>query len=214
MHLHSHHLVPILALTAWLPSACRNVGDHAVQASAPDVAAMSRPVGVPPSTAPIAIERRAEALCHARPRCAVLQRRPIAGSSNVELVDIRLAHAPDVTTDEEHCDRREYWLLQPSGEVLLATDCATQWGADNPGPAELRLDGARLTVRYVEFQSSDGCELYEASLKVSPVIEIEKQTRWQGAVRKDRCAAQGRQGIVPTDGGDGSPDHPLLVLHR
>ena len=37
-----------------------------------------------------------------------------------------------------------------------------------------------------EFQSADGCELYEASLKVSPVIEIEKQTRWQGSVRKDR----------------------------
>lgn len=66
------------------------------------------------------------------------------------------------------------WLLQNSGEVLLATDCETQWGADNPRPAEIHLQGTRPIIKYVEFKSSDGCEMYEASLKLSPAIEIEK----------------------------------------
>ena len=157
---------------------------------------------------------RAEALCRARSRCDVVRRRPIAGPSNVELVDVRLAHAPGANEDEEHCDRREYWLLQRSGEVLLATDCETQWGADNPGPAEVHLLGTRLIVKYVEFKSSEGCEIYEASMNLSPAIKIEKQVRWEGTARKDRCEPKEQQEISPAGRGDGSSGNPLLVLHR
>jgi len=45
----------------------------------------------------------------------------IEGASGVKLVTVRIAHASDARTDEEHCDRREHWLSRPSGDILGVT---------------------------------------------------------------------------------------------
>jgi hypothetical protein len=153
----------------------------------------------------------ASTLCQARPRCDIYRRQSV-GAAPLELLSLRIAHAPDATSDEARCDQREYWLVRPEKSVLLARDCERQWGADNPGPADTHVDGTRLSVKYVEFQSSDNCEIYEATLQLSP-LAIEKQARWQGTVQGERCQPQKRDDQFPP-AGDGSIAHPLLVLHK
>lgn len=125
---------------------------------------------------------------------------------------MRVAHAPDASTDEEHCDRREYWLSRPSGELLVAVDCETQWGADSAGPATIKGDGKKLRVSYTELQSNDNCEIYAATVDVVGPRPVEAQSRVVGTVVKDSCRP-GKQATVDPPG-DGSAAHPLLTLHR
>jgi hypothetical protein len=125
---------------------------------------------------------------------------------------VLLARAPDATTDAEHCDRREYWLVRETRSTLLTADCAAQYGADTQGPAEVNATDIHLSVRYVEFQESDRCELLEATINLSN-LQIERQERRVGSVSQDTCSPDGPQPLV-TPPGDGSVDRPLLLLHR
>lgn len=94
----------------------------------------------------------------------------------------------------------------------MAADCDVQWGADNAGPAEVRVTGAVIEVRYVEFQANDRCEYYTATVDVGGA-KILTQNRLVGAVSKNTCMpAQERVPLPPA--GDGSPGHPLVPLHR
>jgi hypothetical protein len=177
------------------------------------------PSGVSPSAAHTAaapsapLNDRDSALCKERPRCALTRHRPVMESPDrLVIVDLRIAHEPSATTDEDRCDRREYWLLGPGREILLANDCESQWGADNPGPATTSLDGTRFRVSYVEFQSSDGCETVDATVRLSP-LAIEKEVRRQGTVRRNQCSAQ-KPVRTPLTPGDGSIGRPLLALHQ
>jgi len=175
------------------------------------------PPSPPPSTEmaqtePAPISGRSSEPCGRRPRCVLSNRQPLEGLPGAELVQLSLTHAPDARTDEEHCDRREYWLVRASGNTLLTADCAAQYGANSQGPAEVMVVGIHLAVRYVEFQESDRCELMEATINLSN-LQIERQERAVGSVSHDTCHADGPQPLV-SPGGDGSPDRPLLVLHR
>jgi hypothetical protein len=140
----------------------------------------------------------------------VARQRSIAGTTST-VVDLRIAHAPDAGSDEDRCDRREYWVVSGRQTVLVAADCEAQWGADNAGPATTTVIGDRLEVHYVEFQSSDGCETVEAQISLSPP-HVDRQERRRGTTRQDHCRATKPAPSPP--GGDGSPDHPLVVLHR
>lgn len=152
-----------------------------------------------------------DALCHGRSGCVVIRSRPVGVSNSYTVVDLRLAHTADAAADEDRCDRREYWLVRPEGPVLLAADCEAQWGADDPGPATTSIEGDHLDINYVEFQSSDGCEMVDARIRLLP-LRVERQERRQGTTRRDACRAS--KPVPSPPGGDGSADHPLLVLHR
>ena len=165
------------------------------------------PASAPPSPDPAA------QLCRGRAGCTVLRRRPIdKGAAASAIVDLRLAHAPDATDDEARCDRREYWLVTPTAASLLATDCETQWGADNPGPAHTELKGRELRVKYTEFQSSDACETVDAIITLAPA-KLKQQIRRRGTVHRNACLHPKRVAETPPEG-DGTPGHPILLLHR
>jgi hypothetical protein len=171
----------------------------------------------PPSTElaqmePAPISGKSSEPCQGRPRCVPKNRQSLEALPGAELVQLSLTHAPDAKTDEEQCDRREYWLMRATGNTLLATDCAAQYGPNTQGPAEVKAAGIRLAVRYVEFQESDRCELVEATINLSN-LQIEREDRAVGSVSHDTCSPDGPQPLV-TPAGDGSPDRPLLVLHR
>jgi hypothetical protein len=151
-------------------------------------------------------------LCGGRARCA-LSRQSVAGAPGVDLVTVRVAHVLDASTDEEHCDRREYWLSRASGDILVAVDCETQWGADSAGPATVKVEGKKLHVRYTELQSSDGCETYSATVDVAGPRLVEAQSRVVGSLVKDVCKP-GKQAAPPVPPGDGTAAHPLLTLRR
>jgi hypothetical protein len=152
-------------------------------------------------------------LCKERPRCTLARHRPVRPSKGgLEIVDIRIAHSPAATTDEDRCDRREYWLVGPTKRSLLATDCESQWGADNGGPATTSLDGTRFRLEYVEFQSGDSCEVMKATIGLAP-LHVEQETRKQGTVRRDQCVAQ-KPLAVSSPSGDGSLGRPVVLLHR
>jgi hypothetical protein len=154
----------------------------------------------------------AASLCRGRAGCAIVRHRPVPKSpKHLEIIDVRIAHRPDAAADEDRCDRREYWLLRPEGPALLATDCEEQWGADNPGPAVIQVSAREARFKYVEFQSSDGCETVDATVQLDPLV-IKRQLRRQGTTRGNACVPKGR--ASPVAQGDGSPDHPVLVLHR
>lgn len=171
--------------------------------------------------APTAIEPKAESgqssavaepdPCQKRPRCIVENSQPINGLLGTKLLRVSLKH-PDVGPDEYRCDRREYWLAHDAGSVLIATDCTSQFGADTQGPADVRLTGTQLAVRYVEFQEDDRCEVVEATVDLSSV-RVERQERRGGSVVQDACKPEGAAMLVPPIG-DGSVGKPLLVLHR
>jgi hypothetical protein len=180
------------------------------------LACKTRPASSPPAPAapapslqgPLA---RAD-LCAGRPRCSAA-RQSVAAAAGVDLVTVRLAHTPDASTDEEHCDRREYWLSRASGDLMIAADCAAQWGADNPGPATIEVAGSQLHVSYTEMQSSDGCEVHTATIGVAGPRLIEAQNRVAGTVVKNVCRP-GNQQAPMLPAGDGTAGHPLLTLHR
>ena len=143
----------------------------------------------------------------------ITKRQLVTGVTDTSLVEVRIAHTPDASADEDRCDRREYWVSRPGGSTLVAVDCETQWGADNPGPAEVKLQGAQLDVRYVEFQSSDRCESYAATVSLSGPKLTAVQSRTVGNVKKNACRI-GKESALIDPLGDGSADHPLLTLHR
>jgi hypothetical protein len=179
-------------------------GATAGNVSAPPVeAAAAAPHGRADDLAP-----RGAELCGARPRCSVLRREQAPAAA--ELIVLRLAHAPDASSDEERCDGREYWISRADRTALLARDCEVQWGADNPGPAALHLEPDRASLEYVEFQSSDTCEISHATILL-PSLVVERQDRWTGKAHEGRCERVSRDASAPV--GDGSLDHPLVVLH-
>src|SRR5512147_2962117 len=57
---------------------------------------------------------RVDPLCHGRPRCSVADRRPAGSPDAGDVVIVRLAAPVDTATDEDRCDRREYWLTRPA----------------------------------------------------------------------------------------------------
>lgn len=150
-------------------------------------------------------------LCHGRPRCTIAERRPAGAADTGDVVVVRLAASADATTDEGRCDRREYWLSRPTGDLLLAVDCESQWGADNAGPAFVTVAGTLARFHYVEFMSSDVCEVVDASVRL-PQGRIEAQTRHFGTVASDACRPT-RKAPIPAPG-LGTLDHPILFLHR
>ncbi len=152
-------------------------------------------------------------LCRARSRCAIAGSVPVTAVPGTTLVTVRIGHAPSAASDEEKCDRREYWVSRPAGDILVAADCEVQWGADNPGPVTVQLRGTELDVRYVEFQSSDGCESYGATVSLAGPKITALQTRKLGTVKKNVCRPSARSGVVDPLG-DGSAAHPLLTPHR
>jgi hypothetical protein len=95
--------------------------------------------------------------------------------------------------------------------LLLAADCEAQWGADSTGPAELTLQGTKLSVSYVEFQSDDRCETLYAVIDLE-TASIEHQERKTGSVATNRCKVERLLNEMPPPG-DGSRARPLLVLH-
>jgi hypothetical protein len=148
-------------------------------------------------------------LCGPRPRCAVLRRERVSDPA-VELVVLRLAHAPGASSDEDRCDHREYWIVHTERNELLARDCEVQWGADNLGPATLHLDRGRASLKYVAFESNDNCEIYQATVSLAS-LTVESQERWEGSSRGDRCERLKQAALPPL--GDGSITQPLLELH-
>ena len=164
-----------------------------------------------PAPAGLAHRSRPFALCAERLRCTVGAPQPIEGLENALLRGTEIAPPPDAGSDEEHCRRREYWLERPTGNVLLVADCEAQWGADSQGPAQVTLAGARLEVRYVEFQAGDRCETLNAVINLVSA-QIERQERTTGLVSRDQCNSKQSMPDFPPPG-DGSVAHPLLVLH-
>jgi hypothetical protein len=175
---------------------------------------------VPPAAAPasgepeLAAARAAPdvALCANRPRCVLAATRAIEGLPGAKLLTLRIADVADPSA-EERCDRREYWLVRQSRDVLISADCEAQWGADSQGPAELQLAAGRLTIRYVEYQANDTCEVVDATIDLSSVT-IERHSRQEGRVAQDRCQALVASSAPLPPAGDGTPAQPLLVLHR
>jgi len=151
-------------------------------------------------------------LCRGRARCVVAKRQLVGGVADTSLVEVRIAHTPDASADEDRCDRSEYWVSRSNGSTLVAADCETQWGADNPGPAEVKLQGAQLDVRYVEFQSSDRCESYAATVSLTGPKLTAVQSRIVCNVKKNTCRV-GKESAPIDPLGDGSADHPLLTLY-
>jgi len=197
MHVHPHRVVVALALLV----GCKSPPPPAPAAPLPPTPAAitAAPRPAPPDH------------CAGRARCSI-SRHAVEGAPGVSLVTVRIAHAPEAKTDEEHCDRREYWLSRSSGDILVAADCEAQWGADNPGPAMVKVDGKKLRVSYTELQSSDGCEVYAAVVDVAGPRLVEAQSRVAGTVVKDACKPGKPAAVDPV--GDGSASHPLLTLHR
>jgi hypothetical protein len=172
-------------------------------------------------TAPTPIEPKAESgqssavpepdPCQERPRCIVEYSQPINGLLGAKLLRVSVKH-PDVGPDDYKCDRREYWLAHDARNVLMVTDCRSQFGADTQGPADVQLAGTQLAVRYVEFQEDDRCEVIDATINLSS-IQVERQERRGGSVARDACNPDGAAILAPPIG-DGSVDKPVLVLHR
>ena len=68
-----------------------------------------------------------------------------------------------VDESDDYCDAREYWYIRGQERILVTRDCAEQWGADSQGPVDVSFDGRAMTLEYLEWQSSDGCERTVAS---------------------------------------------------
>jgi hypothetical protein len=151
--------------------------------------------------------------CHGRPRCSVADRLPAGNPEAGHVVVVRLAAPADAADDEARCDRREYWLSRPEGDLLLAADCESQWGAENAGPATVTVSGTLATFHYVEFLADDACEIVDAALRL-PQGRIEAHARRHlGKVVGNACRPSRRGAPIPAPG-SGILDHPILVLHR
>ena len=150
--------------------------------------------------------------CHGRPRCSVAERLPAGNPDAGQVVVIRLSAPTDAADDENRCDRREYWLSRPEGDLLLAADCESQWGAENAGPATVAVSGTIVTFHYVELLADDVCEIVVAALRL-PQGRIEAHARHLGRVVGNTCRPSRKVAPIPAPG-SGMLDHPILVLHR
>jgi hypothetical protein len=198
-----------LALAVSLP-ACKRASAPTLPALPPSMArgqgAMDALAKRDPSVAP------SDPLCHGRPRCSITERLPAHGPEANRIAVVRLAAPPNAASDEDRCNRREYWLTRPAADLLLAADCEEQWGADNAGPAEMTVSGAVAKFHYVEFLADDGCEIVDAALQL-PQGRIEMHIRQWGKVVGNLCLPTRKSAPVP-GAGPGTIDHPILVLHR
>lgn len=127
------------------------------------------------------------------------------------MVDIRIGHRPDAKEDVDQCDRREYWFVDRTRQVLLATDCEEQWGAENAGPAETTVDGGIFWVNYLEHLSNDDCEVLSAGIAL-PSVRVIKKERKIGNESGSVCVSM--QPFPSPSDGDGAADRPVLVIHR
>lgn len=179
------------------------------------LSACSTSTSAPPSTTadgkPTTTSEYRDKLCTNRSNCDVDRVQRVDAVPEASLV--RAVITPQgIGSADDACERREYWLFKGSRNTLLTTDCASQLGADSQGPAEVTLTGSHLSVRYVEFQEEDRCELVDATIDLVAVV-IERQERRVGTVARDVCIPEGAHSITPPTG-DGSPVKPLLLLHR
>ena len=74
------------------------------------------------------------------------------------------------------------------------------------------LAGNLATFRYVEFLADDACEIVEATLRL-PEGRISTHTRHFGTVVGNQCRPSRKVAPIPAPG-SGTPDNPVLVLHR
>jgi len=152
-------------------------------------------------------------LCRGRPRCTVEQYWIPGIDPPATLAILRVAHAATATTDEERCDRREFWLRQSGSDRFVASDCEVQWGADTTGSSRFAVYEREIGIRYVEFQSGDRCETVDATVRLMAREVRIKQRRAFGKALRDTCEPVAGNAVA-TPGGDGSRDHPFIVLHR
>jgi hypothetical protein len=162
-----------------------------------------------PAAATLPAPRAIEPLCAGRERCVVTRRRAAGGVRVV--ADVRIAHRPHATEDADHCDRREYWLIDGSKTRLIAVDCEQQWGADNPGPADTSVAGDKMVIRYVEYGANDTCATYDGVVDTAS-FRIESERWMTGDVEHSKCVNQ-RPSQDHTEPGDGSSMRPLVTLH-
>jgi len=155
---------------------------------------------------------REYSLCHGRPRCSVGDRLPAGNPDGGQVVVVRLAAPADAADDESRCNRREYWLAQSDGALLLAADCESQWGAENAGPATITVSGTLASFHYVEFLADDACEIVDATLRL-PQGRIESHARHFGKVVGNACRPSRKVAPVPAPS-PGTLELPVLVLHR
>lgn len=208
MHIHAVCLIGLAGLVSSF--SCRK--PYASSLSMPSTSPSQEQVTVDAALPGDATVLRMDRLCHGRLRCSVSDRSPGGRTEAGDVVVVRLAAPADAATDEDRCDRREYWLSRPTRDLLLAVDCETQWGADNPGPASLTVSGTLAVFHYVEFLSGDACELVDASVRL-PHGRIDAHTRYFGSVDGNTCRPSRKRAPVPASG-LGTLDHPILVLHR
>lgn len=202
MRIHSFRLrIAALVLESVLAIACRGGRGGADQPAAPAFGQLSA-----------SLSAASRALCHGRERCQIVETHP-CGLGDCALATLRVSHQVDASDDEGRCDRREYWLLATSiPHRLLAVDCEEQWGADHAGPARLAVSNGEIRISYTEYQSSDGCEVVEATIRPTP-LTLTRYERWNGTVVSSICRDRRPATRLP-QAGDGSPGLPLVVLHR
>lgn len=126
-------------------------------------------------------------------------------------MDIKLAKQSG--PDDPDCNVREYWLVDGTRErpALLARDCDQQPGADEPAAAETTVRDGAFVVNYVEAQSSDQCEIFQATVNLKN-LAVRSQGRWEGERNGAGCTRKHRVAkLAPV--GTGERDSPLLRLH-
>jgi hypothetical protein len=208
VHIHAVCLIALAELVS--SSACRKPHSSPSSMSSTSTSRRQATVDAAPEDEPMIL--RMDPLCHDRPRCSIAGRRPASSPNAGDVVVVRLAAPADAATDEDHCDRREYWLSRPTGDLLLAVDCEAQWGAENAGPATVTVSGTLARFHYVEFLANDACEIVDAALRL-PQGGVEAHTRHWGTVVGNACRPSRKGAPIPAPG-SGTLDHPILVLHR
>jgi hypothetical protein len=96
-------------------------------------------------------------------------------------------------------------------QLLLATDCEEQWGAENAGPADTAIVGHTFRVSYLEHLSNDDCEVLLAEVEL-PSGRVTKKDRAIGNASGTTCVSM--QPFPGPPAGNGTADHPVLVVHR
>lgn len=152
-------------------------------------------------------EDPARNLCAGRTRCEVQRTR--AAGDDLTVVDLIFRLPVDAGDDE--CAPREYWRVGNGQPRLLAVDCEEQRSAEEAAAAKTDVVHGRFVVDYVEFQASDHCERYQASLQIR-TLAIVSQTRREGPTDARGCHAATAMKKLATPG-DGSPGRPILRLH-
>jgi len=126
----------------------------------------------------------ARTLCAGRARCEVQRTR--AARDGLRVFDLLIRLPVDAGSDQ--CAPREYWRVGDGQPRLLAVDCNEQRSAEEAAAAKTEVVDGRLVVDYVEFQASDHCERYQASLDIR-TLAIISQTRREGPTDARGCHA-------------------------